>query len=162
MLALRYTALLAVAVWLGGLLVLGAIAAPSTFDVTAAGHVSNDRILAGAIFGEMLKRFHKLAYLCGGVLLASIVARKVLGPTPRPFAVRVAISSVMLATTLYSGLVVSPRIEQLQRAIGAPFSSLPPTDARRATFGRLHGLSIGLQVVPIAGGLLIMFWELRD
>jgi uncharacterized membrane protein len=61
MLALRYAALLAVAVWLGGLLVLGAIAAPSTFDVTAARHVSNDRILAGAIFGEMLKRFHKLA-----------------------------------------------------------------------------------------------------
>ena len=162
MLALRYAALLAVAVWLGGLIVLGAIAAPSTFDVTASRQVANDRTLAGAIFGEMLRRFHSLAYLCGGILLASIVARKVLGPTPRPFAVRVGISSLMLAATLYSGLVVSPKIERLQQAIGASPSSLPPTDSRRTIFGRLHELSIGLQLVPMIGGLLMIFWELRD
>jgi uncharacterized membrane protein len=154
MLALRYAALLAVAVWLGGLLVLGAIAAPSTFDVAAARHRPNDRIVAGAIFGEMLRRFHALAYLCGGVLLASIVARKVLGPTPRPFAVRVGIASAMLATTLVSGLVVAPELERMQAA--------PLTDSYRTSFGRLHGISMALQLVPIVGGLLMMMWELRD
>jgi uncharacterized membrane protein len=154
MLALRYAALLAVAVWLGGLLVLGAIAAPSTFEVTAARHVANDRVVAGAIFGEMLRRFHTLTYVCGGVLLASIVGRKVLGPTPRPFAIRAGIACLMLATTLFSGLVVSLEIERVQQA--------PLVDSYRATFGRLHGLSMALQLVPIVGGLLMIFWELRD
>jgi hypothetical protein len=154
MLALRYAALLAVAVWLGGLLVLGAIAAPSTFEITAARHVVNDRAVAGAIFGEMLHRFHKLTYVCAGLLLASIIGRKILGPTPRPFAVRIGIASLMLATTLVSGLVVSPEIERVQQA--------PLADSYRATFGRLHALSMALQLVPIVGGLLMMFWELRD
>ena len=154
MLALRYAGLLAVAVWLGGLLVLGAIAAPSTFDVTAARHLTDDRIVAGAIFGEMLRRFHVLAYICGGVLLASIVARKVLGPTPRPLAIRLGIASLMLATTLFSGLVVSPEIERMQQ--------VPLTDPYRSGFARLHGMSMALQLVPILGGLLMMWWELRD
>jgi Domain of unknown function (DUF4149) len=154
MLALRYAGLLAVAVWLGGLLVLGAIAAPSTFEVTAARPVANDRVVAGAIFGEMLRRFHTLTYVCGGVLLASIVGRKVLGPTPRPFAIRAGIACLMLATTLFSGLVVSLEIERVQQA--------PLVDSYRATFGRLHGLSMALQLVPIVGGLLMIFWELRD
>ena len=155
MLALRYGALLAIAVWLGGLLVLGAIAAPSTFEITAARHVANDRAVAGAIFGEMLRRFHTLTYACAGLLLASIFGRKILGPTPRPFAVRIGIASLMLATTLFSGLVVSPEIERMQQ-------QAPLVDSARATFGRLHALSMALQLVPIVGGLLMIFWELRD
>ena len=51
MLALRYVSLLALVVWVGGLVALGAIAAPVTFDVIAARHVPEGRLLAGAIFG---------------------------------------------------------------------------------------------------------------
>ena len=47
MLALRYAGVLALTVWVGGLLVLGAIAAPSIFDVLALRHVADDRLLAG-------------------------------------------------------------------------------------------------------------------
>ena len=36
MLALRYVALLTLVVWVGGLIVLGAIAAPAIFDVLGA------------------------------------------------------------------------------------------------------------------------------
>ena len=39
MLALRYVALLALVIWIGGLIALGAIAAPVSFDVTAARHL---------------------------------------------------------------------------------------------------------------------------
>ena len=42
MLALRYAGLVALTVWVGGLIVLGAIAAPSIFDVLAARHVVDD------------------------------------------------------------------------------------------------------------------------
>jgi len=49
MLALRYVALFALVVWIGGLAVLGAIAAPVAFDVTAARHLPDARVVAGAL-----------------------------------------------------------------------------------------------------------------
>lgn len=162
MLALRYVGLLALVLWVGGLLVLGAIGAPSIFDVLAIRQVADGRVLAGAIFGETLRRFHLLSYACGAVLLATMIVRAVLGPRPRRFAVRAAIAFVMLAASAYSGLVVTTQIERAQAAIGAAPSSLPDGDPRRAAFGRLHATSTGLELVPVLGGLLLLLWELKD
>ena len=162
MLALRYAGLLALTLWVGGLVVLGAIAAPSIFDVLAARHIADDRLVAGAVFGEILQRFHLLSYLCGTVLLATLIARGVLGPRPIWFAARVGTALLMLAATAYSGLVVSNQIARLQTEIGVAPSSLPPTDSRRLTFGRLHATSTGLEMIPLLGGLLLLFRELKD
>jgi Domain of unknown function (DUF4149) len=162
MLALRYAALLALVVWAGGLIALGSVAAPAAFDVLAARQVGEGRLIAGAIFGETLRRFHQLAYLCGGVLLLSLIARRVLGPRPRRAGIRVALASIMLASTMYSGLVVAGRIQTLQREIGGAPSTLPASDARRAEFGRLHATSTILLLVPILGSLALIWWELKD
>jgi uncharacterized protein DUF4149 len=162
MFALRYAGVLALTLWVGGLLVLGAIVAPSTFDVLAARHVVGDRILAGAIFGETLRRFHLLSYACGFVFLGTLLARGVLGPRPIMFAARLAIAFVMLAATAYSGFVVSARIAGVPAEIGAAPSSLPESDPRRVAFGRLHAMSTALEMVPVLGGLLLLFRELKD
>jgi uncharacterized membrane protein len=162
MLALRFAGVLALTLWVGGLLVLGAIAAPSIFEVLAAQHVAGDRAIAGAVFGEVLRRFHLLSYGCGFVLLTTLVARGVLGPRPIWFAVRVGTACLMVAATAYSGLVVSSQIARVQAQIGGAPSSLPESDPRRVTFGRLHATSTGLQMVPLLGGLLLLFRELKD
>ena len=162
MLALRYAALLALVVWVGGLIALGALAAPATFDVVAARQLPDGRLLAGAIVGEILRRFHHVAYVCGVVVPLSLSARAVLGPRPRRFALRVGLAVAMLAAVGYSGLGGSPRIERLQQTIGIAPSSLPEDDPRRVEFGRLHGLSSGVLLLPVLGGLLLLFYELRD
>ena len=162
MLALRYAALLALTVWVGGLVALGAVAAPSMFDVLAARQVADARALAGAIFGETLRRFHLISYVCGAVIVCSLAARAILGPRPRRFAVRMAITVVILTASLYSGLAITPRIDRLRRDIGVSPSSLPAGDARRAEFARLHGQSTTLELIPVLGGLLLLVWELRD
>ncbi len=162
MLALRYAGLLALTVWVGGLLVLGTIGAPAIFDVLAARHVVDDRVLGGAIFGEILRRFHLLSYGCGIVLLGTLLARGVLGPRPRKFAIRLSTAFVMLAATVYSGVIVTGQIRGAQAAIGAAPSSLPESDPRRVSFGRLHATATGLQLVPILGGLILLFRELKD
>ena len=162
MLALRYAALVALALWAGGLVALGAIAAPSIFDVLGARQIPDGRALAGAIFGEALGRFRLISYICGAVLILSLAARGVLGPRPRRFALRMAITVTMLAASLYSGLAVSPRIDRLRRDIGVSPSTLPASDPRRAEFGRLHGISTTLELVPVLGALLLLAWELRD
>jgi hypothetical protein len=162
MLALRYVALLTLVVWVGGLLALGGIAAPSTFDLLGGRQIADARMLAGALVGEMLRRFEPVAYGAGAVLLLTLVARRILGPRPHRFAWRAGIALVMLLSSAYAGVVVRGRIEGLQREIGAAPSSLPEGDERRVEFGRLHGLSTALQIVPLLGGLALMYWEIKE
>jgi glucose dehydrogenase len=162
MLALRYAALVALAVWVGGVLVLGGIAAPAIFDVVAAREVAEGRLLAGAIFGEALGRFHLLSYGLGLFLFVTLAARAVLGPRPARLAARLLIVVTMLVAAGYSGLVLTRQIDGLRAEMGVAPSSLPAEDPRRAAFGRLHAFSTTLQLVPLAGGLLLMFFELRD
>jgi hypothetical protein len=162
MLALRYVCLLALTLWVGGLFVLGGIAAPAIFDVLAARQVADGRLVAGAIFGEVLRRFHLLSYLCGAVVLGALMARGILGPRPERFSLRLGLAVVMLGASAYSGLVVSKAIARSQAVIGVAPSTLPPGDPRRTAFGRLHAVSTALQMIPMAGGLMLLFWEIKE
>lgn len=162
MIVLRYLYALALVVWLGGMIVLGAVVAPLTFQVLQAQEPATGRALAGAVFGAVLARFHIVAYLAGAGLLATLAAMALLGPRPAAFAIRTAIAGAMLAVALYSGLVIAGRIERLQRDIGAPVSALREDDPRRARFGRLHGFSTTLMLVNVVGGLALVFLEIRE
>jgi hypothetical protein len=164
MFALRYAAVLALVVWMGGLLALGAIAAPAIFAVVAQHNMPGGTALAGAIFGDALRQFHLVSYGCGAVILLSLLVRAVFGPRPRRFAIRVAVATVMVGASLYSGFVIARAIAGVQREIGAgvPVATLPPADPRRVEFGRLHAQSVFIQFVPLLGGLVLLFWELRD
>jgi hypothetical protein len=161
MLALRYAALLALALWLGGLMVLGGVAAPAAFEVLGSAG-ADLRLRAASVVGEMLRRFHLVTYICAAVILLSLMVRAVLGPRPRRFALRLAIAAVMLAATASSGLILLPQGVRAQAEMGVPPSTLPETDERRIAFRRLHRLSTTLQMVPFAGALALVFWELKD
>jgi uncharacterized membrane protein len=162
MFLLRYAAVLAVVVWVGGLVALGGVAAPSAFEVMAAREVPDGRMLAGALFGEMLRRFTLISYAAGGVVILTLIVRRILGPRPHRFAWRAGLAAVMLASTAYGSMVVATRIQRLQRDLAVSPSSLPADDARRIEFGRLHGLSTALQLVPLLGGLALLFWEIKE
>ena len=159
---MRFAGLLAAAVWFGGLLTLGAIAAPAVFDTMTAQHVADPRGVSGAVVGEILGRFHLVSYGCAFLALASLVARAVLGPRPRRFAARVGLIAAMLAASLYSGIVLRGQIDHVRQEIGASPSTLPAGDDRRVRFGRLHALATTVQIVPLVGSLLLLAFELKD
>jgi hypothetical protein len=161
MLALRLAAVLGLAFWVGGLAALGSIAAPALFDVLGAAGPGG-RALAGAAFGETLSRFHTATYVCAAVIIGSLAVRGLLGPRPRFFSIRMLISTLMVAASAWSGLVLIPRIQDAQRASGPAPSVLPDNDPRRVEFARLHGMSASLQLVPLLGGLVLIFFELKD
>lgn len=158
---LRYLYALALVVWLGGMLVIGAIVAPSAFDVLPQQQVSG-RLLAGALVGDVLRRFQLVSYGAGVVLLVSLTAMKFIGPRPAAFGLRAGIIMAMLALALVSGIWVTGRINRLQQQIGAPASTLDESDPRRAAFGRLHGLSTTLMLINMIGGLVLLIWEARE
>ena len=162
--AVRYLYVLALVIWLGGMVVLGAVVAPVTFQVLQAQEGMAGRVLAGAVFGTALERFHYVEYLCGGLLIVTSMAMAVVGPRPVAFALRAAIVAGMLGLAVYSGVVVSARIDTLQARIGERVSpsTLAVTDARRIQFDHLHQLSSRIMMINIAGALLLLSWEARE
>lgn len=162
MLALRYVYVLALALWLGGMVVLGAVVAPTTFQVLQASEPDSGRLLGGAVFGAILARFHYVAYGAGTLALVSLAAMALLGPRPRGFAVRSAIVALMLLLALYSGFVVLGEVNAIQQEVVGLPSSLPAGDARRLRFDELHQRSTELMMVNIIGALVLLYWEARE
>jgi hypothetical protein len=161
-LALRYVYVLALAVWLGGMAVLGAVVAPATFQILQSAEPTAGRLLAGEVFGGILGRFHFVAYGCGALLLVTLAAMALLGPRPRGLAVRSAIIAAMLAVALYSGYAVLAEIDAIQQEVGGLPSALAADDPRRVRFDELHQLSTRLMMLNIVGALALVFWEARE
>ena len=162
MLALRYVYVLALVVWLGGMVILGAIVAPTTFEVLQSAAPANGRELAGVVFGAMIARFHFVAYGAGVVLLVTLGLMRVLGPRPMHVGIRAAIVASMLAVALYSGLVVLQGIDAVQVEAGGLPSKLPDGDERRVRFDALHQLSTRLMMFNMVAALGLLYWEARE
>jgi len=162
MAALRYVYVLALAVWLGGMAVLGAIVAPTTFQVLQARAPEIGRALAGELFAAVLARFHYVAYSAGTILLLALIAMRVLGPRPKAFGIRAGLVFVMLLIAVYSGVVILGAIDAIQLDAGGLPSLLPAGDARRVRFDELHQLSTRLMMANIVGTLVLLCWETRE
>lgn len=150
------------AVWIGGLATLGFVVAPSLFYVLEQRDPEGGRVLAGFLFGQIFLRFQQLAWFLGGTSLTLLGLRAALGPRPRRLAIQVWLITVMLAVSLYAGLVLAPRIEVLRADTTATLASLPETDRRKIEFGRLHGLSNGLMALTLLAGLAVFWIEARE
>jgi hypothetical protein len=159
---LRFASLVVLAVWVGGLAALGTVAAPAIFTTLESQDPSGGRALAATIFGAVFMRFQHGAWILGGILLVLLIVRAVLGPRPRPFALRIAAVTTMLAASLAAGLVVAPRIEAIRRETTGAVAALAESDARRVAFGRLHGLSNGLMGLTLLVGVWLLWAEMHD
>ncbi len=162
MFAVRYVYVLALVVWLGGMVLIGAIVAPTTFQVLQAADPANGRVLAGELFGTILARFHPVTYGAGGVMFVALIAMRLLGPRPPAVAVRALIVAAMLGVSLYSGRVVLRRVDTIQQQVGTLPSRLPAGDPRRVEFDALHTLSTQLMMLNIAAALVLLYWEARE
>src|SRR5437016_3528157 len=125
MLAVRYVTLLTLVVWLGGMIMLGALVAPLTFGVLQAADPTGGRVLAGALFGEILRIFHLIAFGCGALMIVALLVTKFVGPPPRAVVVRIAVVVVMLALEGYSAGPVTREISGVQAQVSGPINRLP-------------------------------------
>lgn len=162
MLAVRYTVLAALVVWVGGMVVLGFIVAPSAFRVLQAADPLGGRVLAGALFGDILRQFHLVAYLCGAVTVIGLFLMKFVGPPPVAFVPRLALVGTMLGSAVYTGVPVSRELAQIQAAVSGPVAALAQSDPRRIRFEALHRTSTTLLTMNLGLGLLSLFWYSRE
>jgi hypothetical protein len=161
MFLLRYLYLLALSVWLGGMVAV-ALAASAIFAALEAWNPDEGRLLAGQTVGGLLHTVHPLLYGAGAVMLVTLTARRLLGPRPVAYGIRASLVALMLGLALASGFGISPRVEAMQREIGSAVAALPESDPRRQSFYRLHGLSNLLLSATVIAGLILMVWESRE
>ena len=84
--ALRYVYVLALSLWFGGIITIGAIVSPVS-DVS-------------------LRRFFLTSYVAGGLVLTTLFGMALLGPRPSGFFARFVVAVAMFAATLYAGLAL--------------------------------------------------------
>ena len=159
---LRYLYVVALVLWVGGLVVAGALVAPSVFGVLEAWNESQGRALAGQVFGEVLLRLTWLSYAMGGIMFIALTLHRLLGARPVKYGVRVGILGVMLVMMMVTGFVLIPQIDAIRAEVKGAVAELPDTDPRRSEFNRLHGLSNMLFSITAIGGLALCWWEARE
>jgi hypothetical protein len=122
----------ALSLWLGAALLLAAVVAPAAFAALPS------RALAGAVVGRVLP-----AVFVAGIVAGALVAALELAGTAAPFGrARLVAAAVLAGACGIAQFVVGPRIHRLREAIGPSIEALAADDARRAAFGRLHGISV--------------------
>jgi uncharacterized membrane protein len=162
MILLRYLYVLALVVWLGGMVVAGGVAAPSIFGVLQEWNPVEGRVLAGRVFGEVLQRLYWLGYASAAVMFVALTLHRLLGARPIKYGVRATILASMVAFTLVADYHVNPQVETIQARVTGPVSMLPEGDPIREEFNRLHGLANILLSLTVVGGLALAFWEARE
>ena len=102
MIVLRYLYVVALIVWVGGLVAAGALVAPALFTVLPAEAGPEGRALAGAAFSAVLRRVLTVGEVAGVIMLVVMTILRLLGPKPLSYGIRaVLLVAMMGATALY-------------------------------------------------------------
>src|SRR4051812_23368954 len=123
MFLLRYLYVVALVLWVGGLIVAGALVAPAVFGVLQAWNEPQGRVLAGQVFGDVLLRLTWLSYAMGAIMFVTLTLHRLLGARPLRYGIRVGIMGLMLAMMFAMGFYLIPQINHLQAQVAGPMSS---------------------------------------
>jgi len=162
MVVLRYAYVLALVVWVGGLIAAGAFVAPALFEVLQAEAGATGRVLAGAAFGEILRRVLLAGEVAGMVMFVAMTILRLLGPKPLSYGIRALLIGGMLAVNAYTAHSILPETDGLRRQMAGPVVQVAADDPRRVRFDHLHSLSTTLVMGIALAGIGLAAWEARE
>jgi len=143
--------LLALIVWLGGLIFLSFVLAPTAFAVIPTRH------MAGTVVGRSLGILHWMGIISGLVfLIASLAYSRLTTGSPRPFAARNVLIVLMLVLTLISQFGIMPRMIALRNAM-VLIDSVPLNDPARMEFDGLHAWSVRVESGVLLLALVVTY-----
>jgi hypothetical protein len=158
---LRVASILVLALWIGGLAVL-ALSASTVFAELEARDPDQGRALAGYVVGALIERVQTWGWMLGGILLAILALRAIVGPRPRRFAVRMWTVLVLLGGSIGAAVYVTPRVAAIRDEAHGRVSAWPDDDPRRQEFNRLHRLSNIFVLITLVAGVGLIYAEVND
>lgn len=151
---LQFVYHLALAILVGGALVLGAAAAPAIFATVRS------RGEAGAIFGAVLARYDAVAILCVVLVVVTSVLKatafEVTGAPETRLVMRWLALLVLCGATLYASAWASP-VARTIRAQTPDWDDLRDDAPMRREFQSLHRSARRAMSVAILAGIVAMF-----
>lgn len=155
MLVSKIFMLLALIVWIGGIIFFAFVLAPAVFGVLPT------RELAGNVVTRSLNTLHWMGIACGVVfLLSSIVYSQKKFARLKPFSLVNLLVLLMLVLTLISQFAITPKMHALRTEMGT-IDNVPVNDARRIEFNRLHGWSTRTESGVLFFGIVVVVLTAR-
>jgi len=152
---LRALMLLALIVWIGGIVFFSFVVAPTVFTVLPT------RELAGNVVSHSLAALHWMGLISGLVfLLCSIGYNQMKHADARLFSATHLLLIVMLALTAISQFGITPRMQTLRTEMRA-IDEVPVSDSRRVEFNRLHQWSTRAEGGVFLCGLAVVILTSR-
>jgi len=150
---LRFLMLLSLVVWLGGLIFLAFVEAPTAFTPG----LLPTRHMAGSIVGRSLDLLHYMAIVSGIVFLAaSMLYSRMATGNARPLAARHLLIVLMLLLTVISQFAISPKMHALRAEVSV-IDNVPLDNPLRREFDRLHVWSEKFEEAVLLLGLVALY-----
>jgi len=147
--------LLSLVVWIGGLIFFAFVLAPTVFAVLPT------RQLAGSVVSRGLGILHWMGITSGVVFaVTSMIDSRVVNGVAEPFALRNLIVYAMIILTLVGMFGIASRMLVLRDQMN-PIDAVPPDDARRVEFNRLHHWSTRAEGSVLVLGLALLYLTAR-
>jgi uncharacterized membrane protein len=148
---LRVVRLLALVVWVGGLVFFAFVVAPVAFSVLPSTHV------AGTVVAGTLGVLNWMALVCGLLVLVGCAGlwARVQG-SRRLLAAELWIALAMLLASAVVQWRIVPQMERDRIAAGGDVDAAPKSDPARLDFERLHPVSEKLEGAVLLLGLAVV------
>jgi hypothetical protein len=118
----RFLHALSLSLWLGGIIAIGAFAAPTAFHAARAlpqlaGHPDLQNQFAGAVVGNTFRKFNVLCYACSVLMILAdlVLLAGATGFRRKSTLATAGLSLVLLGSALYLGLIMFPALDQAQQ-----------------------------------------------
>lgn len=146
----RIVRLFALAIWVGGLVFFGFVAAVA-FKTLPDAHA------AGLVVRGSLIALHHIGMVAGLIYLLFTLALLATQRDTHPIrAAELVLVVVMLVLTGYSEFSVIPRMEADRVSVGGDITTAPVDSPAREHFERLHKVSVRVEAAVLFEGLLLL------
>lgn len=140
----KWLHLVGLAVWLGSIVFFSFAVAPQVFGVLP-------RPDAGRVVSAIFPIYYYFGYAGGIVTIATALMLRSADARASTWTVAAAVAALMLAITLYAGLIVQPRAHALRTTM----QDAPESSTAKMEFDRLHRNAVRLNGSVLLGVLIL-------
>ncbi len=147
MVIIKFFHLLSLVTWIGGMIFLVTIGAPSIFKVLP-------RESAGDVLGDIFPRYWIMGYLCSITALVTIAIMS-MGEPVLPWG-RIVLLVFMTLLTFYLGLILAARTRKIRLKIRSE-GNTSQREILNNSFRKIHMISVIMNVIILIAGLAVIF-----
>ena len=141
---------LSLVLWIGGMFFFSFAAAPSIFKVLP-------REIAGDVVADIFPKYYLVSYVCGVLILAVLIARKLIFESPGQFInLNLLLVMIMLGLSVYAGEVIRPQAAGIKKEIRTVESGSKDYKRLDKRFKSVHFRSVICNIIVFIFGIAII------